>query len=206
MKIKILLFFYRNSFKKFRPYILRKITRLEGGQMYSKSLRKIYYEKYGVLVGYGSYGGCFDKTNNNIPAQVEFGNWCSIAPTIRIHRANHPLRNFTTHPLLYNPLAGYVEKDLLDRPKLVIGHDVWLGEFSTILPNVNSIGNGAIVGASSVVTKDVEPYSIVVGNPAKKIGMRFNQNEIEKLESSKWWELERDELVNKIDYLSKLIN
>lgn len=98
-----------------------------------------------------------------------------------------------------NPIVGYVKEDMLERPSLTIGHDVWIGERAIILPSVTSIGNGAIIGAGSIVTKDVEPYSIVAGNPAKKIGKRFEDKVIHRLEESEWWLLKKDELIKNID-------
>ncbi len=68
----------------------------------------------------------------------------------------------------------------------VIGHDVWIGHNAILMPGV-SVGNGAVIGSAAVVTKDVEPYSIVVGVAAKKIGMRFDDALIERIERSQWW-------------------
>lgn len=172
------------------------------GQMYSEVLRKIYKSQYNISIGYGSYGGCFSP--QYIPSGVSFGNYCSIGQNVKIFRANHPRDTFTTHPLLYNPVAGYVENYMLNKPKLDIGNDVWIGESAIILPNVKVIGNGVIIGAGSIVTKDVPAYSIAVGNPARVIGSRFSKKTIEELESTKWWELDKDSLVKKISYLNKI--
>ncbi|MCU7548271.1 CatB-related O-acetyltransferase [Chitinophagaceae bacterium LB-8] len=171
--------------------------------MYSNTIRQIYEEKHKIKIGYGSYGGCFSL--KNVPAGVSFGNYCSIAPTIRIFRANHPKNKFTSHPILYNPAAGYVTKDALKRPTLTIGHDVWIGEWAIILPNVSYIGNGAIIGAGSVVTRNVDPYSIVAGNPAKVIGKRFDDSVIKKIEESKWWFSTKEELIKNIQKFQDLV-
>lgn len=193
---------YFFSPKLFRNRIKKLILKREGGQMYSKTLRAIYKKLYNIEIGYGSYGGCFSI--KNVPPGVKFGNYCSIAPDIRIFRANHPKDTFTSHPLLYNPVAGYVKTDKLDRPKLDIGHDVWIGEWAIILPNVKSIGNGAMVGAGSIVTKDVPPYAIVAGNPAKVIGNRFEDSIRTKLEESQWWMLEKHKLISKINLFENI--
>jgi virginiamycin A acetyltransferase len=187
---------------RFRRRVKSIITKIENGQMYSETLREIHKKETTVEVGYGSYGGCFSKLH--VPPGVSFGNYCSIAPNIRIFRANHPVEKFTTHPLLYNPVAGYVEEDKLKRPELVIGHDVWIGEWTIILPSVNKIGNGAIIGAGSVVTKDVPPYTVVAGNPARIIKQRFNDFTIESLEKSEWWYLKKDALIEQIDLIEEL--
>ena len=184
--------------------VLKIIPRFENGYMYSETIRKIYKREYGINIGYGSYGGCFDR--RYIPANVTFGNYCSIARNIQIYRANHPKNKFTSHPLLYHPIAGYVEKDQLVRPPLIIGHDVWIGEWAVILPGVQTIGNGAIIGAGSIVTKNVEPYSIVAGNPAKKIADRFNKDVSDKLESTLWWNLKKEDLIKIVNELNTIIN
>ena len=200
---QFLLLVYLYIPSRFKKFILNKIIRNEGGQMYSSTLRSVFKEKYGIQIGYGTYGGCF-STSNNIPANVSFGNYCSIAPNLRIFRANHPIGNFTTHPLLYNPIAGYVSHDLLDRPHLSIGNDVWIGELAIILPNVKKIGNGAIIGAGTILTKDVEPYSIVVGNPGRCIGKRFDDKVIRQIEETKWWDMSKDELISHIELLKNI--
>ena len=81
------------------------------------------------------------------------------------------------------------------RNKLEIGNDCWIGSNVVITAKCHSIGNGAVVGAGSIVTHDVEPYSVVAGNPARKIKKRFNDNEIDMLEKSKWYELTPDILL-----------
>lgn len=189
--------------KKTRGIFLSMVTRLEKGEMYSGTLRAIFKKQYGVTVGYGSYGGCFNP--RNIQPGVEFGNYCSISSNIRIYRANHPKDRFTTHPLLYNPIAGLVDRDMLDRAPLSIGNDVWIGEWSIILPGVKNIGDGAIIGAGSIVTKDVQPYTIVAGNPAKQISKRFNNSSIEKnLSGTKWWEMSKHDLIKIIKNLDSI--
>lgn len=179
-----------------RRYIEIIIAKKEKGYAYSSSLRKIYADVYNIQIGYGSYGGCFNTSN--IPNGVSFGNYCSVANNVRIFRANHPANTFTSHPILYNEVMGYVKKDKLNRPPLIIGHDVWIGANVVILPGVQTVGNGVIIGAGCIVTKDVAPYSIIVGNPAKEIKKRFSDSIIEKLKETKWWTLEFDDLINKI--------
>nr|WP_304401557.1 CatB-related O-acetyltransferase [uncultured Alistipes sp.] len=136
---------------------------------------------------------------------MTFGNYCSIASGVRIFRANHPSDRFTTHPLLYNPVMGFVDRDMLVRPPLEIGHDVWIGANAIVLPGVSRIGDGAVIGAGSVVTKDVEPYEIVVGNPARPIRKRFGDAQIAALEKSRWWEMDRRELAGNVEKLDALL-
>lgn len=204
IKIKFYKTLYAKLPAKYAGFLGSKIAKLDGGEMYSMNLREVYEAKFKVKVGYGSYGGCF--VNKQIPKGVKFGNYCSIAKEIRIFRANHPRSTFTTHPLVYNPVAGYVKKDMLERPELEIGHDVWIGEWVTILPHVKKIGNGAMIGAGAIVTKDVAPFTIIAGNPAKKIGDRFTAEQVAKIEETQWWLLNVEELKLKIDFLNNLIN
>jgi len=143
----------------------------------------------GGIGGGGGGGGVF------------IGNYCSIGPNLNIFRANHPMDYFTTHPLFYNPVFGHVKKDTLQRPGISIGHDVWIGANVVILPGCKTIGNGVVIGAGSVVTKDIPSYAIAAGNPARVIKTRFSQAVIKRLEKSQWWKLSRDELTaRKMEY------
>lgn len=189
---------------KLKTFILNHKVKREGGEAFSKTLREFYSSMHNIHVGYGSYGGCFNSTN--IASGTFFGNYCSIAQDVKVFRANHPLDHFTLHPLFYNPIFGYVKDDQLHRPELYIGHDVWIGSSAIILPSVMTIGNGAVIGAGSVVTKDVPPYSVVVGNPARIIKMRFSEGQIKELEASKWWNWKKDELIKNKEAIESIVN
>lgn len=200
----MLSYLYRHIENKYIRRILHcLIANSDGGLAFSERIRNLYAEMHGIIIGYGTYGGCFDL--DNIPSNVIFGNYCSVASHVRIFRANHPVNRFSTHPILYNPIMGVVEEDMLERPTLEIGHDVWIGANVLILPGVLRIGNGAVIGAGSVVTKDVGAYEIVVGNPAHIIRKRFNDKQIEMLEKSEWWMLDKQSLANKIEELDFLL-
>lgn len=149
--------------------------------------------------------------NTVIDAKVKIGKFCSIAPNVYIAPGNHTYSYLTTHPILYDkfwqkrlniPISNMQDK----KKETVIGNDVWIGVNATILEGIK-IGNGAIVGASSVVTKDVEEYAIVVGNPAKKIKYRFEEEEIRKLkELEPWWDRKLAELdIEKMRNIKKYI-
>jgi len=172
--------------------------------MFSTTIRSIYKREHNIEIAYCSYGGCFSL--KNIPPGVSFGNYCSIAPDIYILWANHPKSSFTTHPILFNPTVGFVNKDLLKRQELIIGHDVWIGQNTIILPSVRKIGNDAIIGAGSIVAVNVPPYTIVAGNPAKIINKRFDDETIAKLEKSEWWKLEKDELFARKKEFQDIVN
>jgi virginiamycin A acetyltransferase len=83
----------------------------------------------------------------------------------------------------------------------IVGNDVWIGMDATIMPGV-TIGDGAIIGARSVVTNDVEPYTIVGGNPAKVIRKRFDPQIIEKLLEIRWWNWPQEKILEKVDAIT----
>ncbi len=128
------------------------------------------------------------------------GKYCSIADNVCIGFGSHPLNLLSTSPFLYNKRhiyqVGYMgmdEKNLITckrtkRPNTIIENDVYVGYGAIILGGVK-VGNGAVIGAGAVVTKDVEPYSIVAGVPAKLIKYRFNEDQRQRLLELKWWDL-----------------
>lgn len=121
------------------------------------------------------------------------GKFCSIASFVRLNPSNHPLQRPTSHHFTYRAaMFGFGDDDIKvfawrKSQPVTIGHDVWIGHNATIMPGVK-IGNGAAIGSSAVVTKDVEPYTIVAGVPAKVIRPRFSDAVAEKLEAMKWWD------------------
>lgn len=205
MNIYYLLYSYIKNYK-IRNLILRILLKKEGGYAYSPTIRKIYSNYYQVNIGYGTYGGCF--VLENMRPNIEIGNYCSFANNVKIFRANHPYNNYTTHPVSYLSSFGdsSLKENELTYQNLFIGNDVWIGSNVIILPSCKKIGNGSIIGAGSIVTKEIEPYSIVAGNPAKVIKMRFDSNIIQKLEESKWWNMKKEELIENKKNLIRIVN
>lgn len=123
------------------------------------------------------------------------GKFCSISWGVSIGGAEHDYSNISTHDFYYNDAYGIRPNapPQYDRfaEKSLIGNDVWIGANATILRGV-TIGDGAVIGANSTVTKDVPPYSIVAGSPARLIKNRFDVPAIEKLLKLKWWDLPID--------------
>lgn len=121
------------------------------------------------------------------------GKFCSIASFVRINPGNHPsFTRVAQHHFTYrsSPYGmGPDDEDFFawrrSRP-VIIGNDVWIGHNASVMPGV-TVGNGAVIGTGAVVTKDVEPYSVVIGVPAKKIRMRFPSDLVERIEHSEWW-------------------
>lgn len=126
------------------------------------------------------------------PERLVIGRFCAIATGVRfiMNGANHRTSGVSTFPF---PIFGaaWAEStpllsDLPNRGDTVVGNDVWIGYGATIAPGVR-IGDGAIVAAQSVVTKDVRPYAVVGGNPAVEIRRRFNDGDVERLLEIAWW-------------------
>lgn len=138
----------------------------------------------------------------------EIGKFCSIASNVTIGLANHPTDLLSTSPVFYDntqPLPYFLTNEKLAgefSSKTFIASDVWIGQSVMIKAGI-SIGVGAVIGAGAVVTKDVAPYSIVAGVPAKHIRYRFDKNSIDKLLESKWWDLKEEELKKYFIYFNK---
>ncbi len=178
--------------RKIQDLFAKLIARLEGGEMYSKTIREIYRKYHGIDVGKYSYG-CF--FNDSIRPGVTIGRYCSISKNVSIMDANHPLHHKSTHPFFYEPNYKYVKESYVQHIPIIIENDVWIGKNSIIVPNVRKIGNGAVIAAGAVVTKDVPSYAIVAGNPAKVIRFRFQQEVIDKLQKEQWWQYDIENLV-----------
>lgn len=128
----------------------------------------------------------------NSVMNARIGKFCSIGDFSIIGAGNHPTDFISTSPIFYSPNAqcGVTFSDnsyFEEMQETIIGNDVWIGAYSMIMGGV-TIGDGAIIASGSFVNKDVEPYSIVGGTPAKLIRKRFSFEEIEKLLLLKWWE------------------
>jgi phosphonate metabolism protein (transferase hexapeptide repeat family) len=142
-----------------------------------------------VTVGDYSFFGGYNQV-----CYANIGKFASVASYARINTTNHPTydriaqHHFTYRSELFDFGEDDAEFFAQRKDKAVfIGHDVWIGHNAVIMPGV-SVGNGAVIGANAVVTHDVEPYSVVVGVPAKKIKMRFSDDLICNIEQSKWWD------------------
>ncbi len=153
-------------------------------------LREYFSHNYQVDVGLYSYG-CFDA--GRIGRRTVIGRYCSIAPTVHIFRRNHPISTMSMHPFLYAEDFGFPVAKRVEFEPCVVEDDVWLGHAAIVLPSVTSIGRGSVVGAGTVLTTNVPPYSIVVGNPGKIIKKRFDIETISRIEATGWWQLSAEE-------------
>ncbi len=128
------------------------------------------------------------------------GSFCSISTSATISLgAEHHSDWITTYPM--NLICKDIVKETtFSKGKVTIGNDVWIADDALILSGV-TIGDGAVIGAKAVVAKDVKPYEIVAGNPAKHVRFRFSETQIEKLLEIKWWNWEIDKVKAEIDLI-----
>lgn len=128
----------------------------------------------------------------------KIGRFCSLARNVDIGGFDHDYQKITTMPnFRFNQIlngGGKIPKQVVQEEYCVIGNDVWIAAGAIILHKVK-IGNGAVVGAGAVVTKDVPSYAIVAGVPAKIIGYRCSEENIERLNRIKWWDMLEEELI-----------
>ncbi|MFZ5753206.1 MAG: DapH/DapD/GlmU-related protein [Bacillota bacterium] len=165
-----------------------------------------------VEFGDFSYTSGFNQIQN-----ASIGKFVNIAAGVRIGPVQHPLERPTLHHFTYRRrIYGFADTDDLDffrwreEQKVIIGHDVWLGHNAIIMPGVK-IGNGSVVGSGAVVTRDVAPYAIVAGVPAKVIRERFSPEIVHKMQKIQWWdwpyevfkERWRDFLLEAADFVHK---
>lgn len=148
------------------------------------------FEEKNVLFNYPAFGD-----------RLIIGKYCSIASgtTFIMGSANHRISSVTTYPFhVFGGLWSERTPDHLSqlpfKGDIVIGNDVWIGRESVIMPGVK-VGDGSIIGAYSVVTNDIPPYSVVGGNPAKFIKKRFDDELIDILLKLKWWDFDQDNIV-----------
>ena len=133
------------------------------------------------------------------------GKFCQIAAGVRffMNGSNHAMNGFSTYP--FRVFGGQWSKAPLDvqsRGDTIVGNDVWIGNSATIMPGIK-IGHGAIIGTNSLITKDIEPYTIVGGNPAQVIRRRFDEQVIELLLALQWWHWDAHIITNNLAVITQ---
>lgn len=170
-----------------------KSSRLEGFNVIASAVRM-----ENVSVGFYSYFASASSLT-----EIAIGKFCSIGPRVMNHLGNHPTKKFvSSHPSFYapdSPTKTFVtERHFSDYGQsITVGSDVWLGAESLLMDGI-TVGNGAIIGARSVVTKDVPPYAIVAGVPARIIRYRFDEESVKLLEESRWWDWDISYIIESI--------
>lgn len=128
---------------------------------------------------------------------TRIGSFTSISNNVHIGGGAHPLTWVGMSPVFYDNVDSIKKKFAMhkrpDSLETIIGNDVWIGQ-STLIKQGITIGDGAVIGMGSVVTRDVEPYSVVAGNPAKQIKKRFDDTTIAELLQVKWWDLSEEDI------------
>jgi acetyltransferase-like isoleucine patch superfamily enzyme len=147
------------------------------------------------VLGEGSYMGTY---TNSFTVPFIVGNYSCIGDGLTMIGSQHPLYpSVSTFPFNERMNLDYTLCSKCD--PIVIGNDVWIGMNASIMEGVK-IGDGAIVGACSVVVRDVEPYSLVAGNPAKEKKLRFSQDIIKKLLKIQWWNWSKEVIELRIQH------
>lgn len=150
---------------------------------------KLHYCHIEGFVTFGRYSSIWGPNTDLICsklAPINIGNFCSIARNVSMQSFNHNPKKATTYFIGQNFFKEKWENEKISKGMITIENDVWIGSHCIILGGV-TISNGAVVAANSVVTKDVEAYSIVAGSPAKVIGYRFSSEIIKELLEIQWW-------------------
>ncbi|HIT65723.1 MAG TPA: CatB-related O-acetyltransferase [Candidatus Merdisoma merdipullorum] len=192
---------------KIKRYIKKQLGKIKNkGKV--KMDRDVYIDPFTVFEGKNSVGagtnlqychiGFASYISFNVEmSYVDIGKYSCIGPDVRIIRGQHPINQVSVHPAFYalKTVSGftYVEKDKFNEYRYVdsnyavkIGNDVWVGAGVSIMEGV-TIGDGAVIAAGAVVVKDVEPYAVVGGIPARIIKHRFAPSTIEELLKLEWW-------------------
>jgi phosphonate metabolism protein (transferase hexapeptide repeat family) len=132
------------------------------------------------------------------------GKFCAVAAGARLNALNHPMERISQHKITYRPNEYFVHakidkafREKRQQSRVTIGHDVWIGHGAIVLPGL-SIGHGAVVAAGAVVTKNVEPYAVVAGVPAKPIKWRFEKSIRERIIALGWWDWSQTHLASAI--------
>jgi virginiamycin A acetyltransferase len=168
-----------------RQAIFRRIRRVDRDDRFSRHVMK---EVFGVEIGRYTYGAFV--VDGSINPGTTIGAFCSVAAGVRLGGSRHPLTWVSTHPFLYLANRGFVDEDDTEFMRkanlpVVIEDDVWLGLNAIVLPGVR-VGRGAAVAAGAVVTRDVEPYTLVAGVPARVVRHRIDEGLARRLLQIDW--------------------
>lgn len=190
----------RKFIKKTLLYFLNTIEKKENVVLsgFSRGLQNVTFEGKNAVPDRCSFSGNIKigyattlGYNNLLVGNITIGKYCQLGADVALHASNHPMNHMTTY-INQNLFNGEL-KTLKQENKITIGNDVWIGHGVIVVGNV-TIGNGAILAAGSVVTKDVKPYTVIAGVPAKEIKKRFSAAIIQEIEALQWWDKSEEEL------------
>lgn len=185
--------------KRLRRRVLSLAGRLEGGQFRSATLRQIFARFHDMEIGAHSYGSCFEP--GQFPGGARIGRYVSMAGGV-MRRLNHPLDHLIMHPYFYNESLGYVAQRTIGHEPIVISADAWIGQSVIFTESCTHVGIGAVIGAGTIVTRDVDDFEIVVGNPGRVLRKRFDPETRARILASRWWERPVEELAGFITDLN----
>ncbi len=182
-----------------------EITRILCFVVKKKKLKKAFMPlPVPMVANCGRHSYCASAVSVANPKETVIGNFVSIGENVRLGHGEHPLNFLSTSPYFYFDVLGFKNSSMPSYNEfwhyepIIVGSDVWIGD-GVFVKNGVKIGTGSVIAAHSVVTKDVPPYAIVAGVPAKVIRYRFSDSIIEKLMASKWW-LWKDEIIKQIPF------
>jgi virginiamycin A acetyltransferase len=181
----ILQFYQLTKSECLRSALRSLALRMEGGTVYSLTIREIYRRFHGVTVGLYTVGPCTSEPGSLAPGTT-VGRYSSIYYTVRTIAQDYPESASLPDGLFSDSALGEA-KIKPDGTRFAIGNDVFIGHNAIVLPSANEIGDGAVIGAGSVVHTSVPPYAVVTGNPARVVRFRFSKEKIAELLEEKWW-------------------
>ena len=186
--------------------------RVHGSALVLESTLGRYCEvKERVLIRSSTLGDYSYVERHSELIYTDVGKFCAIAADVRLNALNHPMERVSQHKFTYRPNEYFTGKKLdkafresrLTQRRVELGHDVWVGHGAIVLPGV-TIGTGAVIAAGAVVTRNVEPYAIVAGTPARFMRWRFEPDTAARLMKLAWWDWSHEELAEAVDDMQTL--
>ena len=197
--IKIKLTYYQSIYSGKKMRLFKKKDSWRINNSHNKTAIVRCFDTTRVVVGKRSYGALAIEAYSDDNSKLIIGNYVSIGPDVHfILGSEHPYKGISTFP--FKVKLGLQKLEAKSKGDIVIDDDVWIGLGAIICSGVH-IGQGAIIAAGAVVTKNVEPYSIVGGNPAKHIKYRFNDNIRRKLINFDFSKIDEQKFKENIDYV-----